>query len=86
MIEGSQISIWSNEANEPIHVYVSKKRPSDNSFKLWLLSNGTFIKANPSDNRIKDSDLRKILKKLSPQAKYVRDCWVAYHGYEKYYK
>lgn len=86
VINGYQISIWSNEEGEPIHVHVSKRKPSSKSLKLWLLSNGDFIKANANDKRISDSELRKIIKKLRPQAKFVRDCWVAYHGYEKYYK
>lgn len=85
VIDGYQISIWSNENGEPIHVHVSKKRPSANSTKLWLLSNGTFIKANPNDKRIPDAILNKIIKKLQPQALMVRNFWVAYHGYEKYY-
>lgn len=85
VIDGYQISIWSNENGEPIHVHVSKKRPSANSTKLWLLSNGTFIKANPNDKRIPDAVLNKIIKKLQPQALMVRNFWIAYHGYEKYY-
>ena len=85
VIDGYQISIWSNENGEHIHVYVSKKRPSANSTKLWLLSNGTFIKANSNDKRIPDAVLNKIIKKLQPQALMVRNFWVAYHGYEKYY-
>lgn len=62
-----------------------KKRPSANSTKLWLLSNGTFIKANPNDRRISDAVLNRIIKKLQPQALMIRNFWVAYHGYEKYY-
>lgn len=85
VIDGYQVSIWSNENGEPIHVHVSKKRPSANSTKLWLLSNGTFIKANPNDKRIPDAVLNKIIKKLQPQALMVRNFWIAYHGYEKYY-
>ena len=84
IIDGYQISIWSNENNEPIHVHISKKKPSANSTKLWLLSNGTFVMANPNDTRIKESDLKRIILKLTPQAKFIRDCWVAFHGYEKY--
>lgn len=85
VICGYQISIWSNENGEPIHVHVSKKKPSANSTKLWLLSNGTFIKANPNDKRISDGDMRKIMAALKLEAKTVRNYWVAFHGYEKYY-
>lgn len=84
MINGYQISIWSNENGEPMHVYVSKRKPSANSTKLWLLSNGTFVKANPDDHRIPDSELRKIMTKLQPQAALAREYWINFHGYEKY--
>lgn len=84
VIEGYQISIWSNENGEPIHVHISKKRPTENSFKLWLLSDGTFVKANPNDNRIPANVLKRIIRKLNPQAMFIRNYWIAYHGYEKY--
>ena len=86
VIDGYQISIWSNENGEPIHVHISKKKPSPNSTKLWLLSNGQFVQANPNDTRIKEADMRRIIKKLSPLAMIVKDQWIAYHGYEKYYE
>lgn len=86
MINGYQISIWSNENGEPIHVHISKRKPSPNSTKLWLLSDGTFIMANPNDNRIKRNDLKAIIVKLNLNATFIRDSWVAYHGYEKYYQ
>lgn len=86
VIMGYQISIWSNENGEPIHIHLSKKRPTTNSFKLWVLSDGSFLKADMTDKRIKDVELNKIIKRLLPYSGYIRDCWVAYHGYEKYYK
>lgn len=85
MINGYQISIWSNENGEPIHVHVSKKKPSPNSTKLWLLSNGTFVMANPNDKRIPANDLRAIVSKLNLSSGLIRNYWIAYHGYEKYY-
>ena len=86
MINGYQISIWSNENGEPIHVHVSKKRPSANSPKLWLLSNGQFIMANPNDKRIPYKDMKAIIVKLNLNAQFVKNFWVSYHGYEKYYR
>lgn len=84
-INGYQISIWSNENNEPIHVHVSKRRPSKNSTKLWLLSNGTFVMANPNDKRISPKDMRAIIAKLNQNAVLIKNFWISYHGYEKYY-
>lgn len=85
MIAGYQISIWSNENGEPIHVYVSKKKQSPNSTKLWLLSNGTFIVAH-NKNKIDEKELKKIIKRLNVVVGQVRASWIAYHGYEKYYR
>ena len=86
MINGYQVSIWSNENGEPMHVHVSKRKPSANSPKFWLLSDGTFIAANPNDKRIPENELRVIIKKLNANADYIRDFWIAYHQYEKYIK
>ncbi|MBR2744592.1 MAG: DUF4160 domain-containing protein [Clostridia bacterium] len=27
---------WSNENNEPVHVHISKEKPTLNSTKVWL--------------------------------------------------
>lgn len=85
MVQGYQISIWSNENGEPIHVHVSKRKPSGNSTKLWLLSNGTFVVAN-NRSRVPDNILKEIIMFLNSNARFVRNSWVAYHGYEKYYR
>lgn len=85
MIAGYQISIGSNENDEPIHVYVSKKKPSPNNTKLWLLSNGAFVIAY-NKSRIDEKELKKIIKRLNVVAGQVKASWIAYHGYEKYYR
>ena len=82
---GYQISIWSSENGEPIHVHVSKRRPTPNSTKLWLLSNGTFEIAH-NRSKVPDKDLNKIINILNCNSKSVYDFWVAYHGYAKFYK
>lgn len=84
MINGFQVSIWSNENNEPIHVYVSKRKPSKNSPKFWLLSSGCFVPAGNYSSRFTKQELRNILRKLNLNAILVRNFWVSYHGYESY--
>ena len=86
VIFGYQVSIWSNENGEPIHVHVSKRRPSANSPKFWMLSDGTFCIANPNDKRIPAKDLHNIILKLNANTQMIRSFWMAYHGYEKYYR
>lgn len=85
IIFGYQISIWSNENGEPIHVHVSKKRPSENSTKLWLCSDGKFIVAH-NKSQIPENILAKIIKYLNTNSNYVLNFWKAYMGYEKYFK
>ena len=82
---GYQISIWSLENGEPIHVHVSKRRPSANATKIWLLSDGTF-QIGHNASRIPQTDLSKIVHFLNYNAEEIKDFWIAYHGYEKYIK
>ena len=84
VINGYQISIWSNENNEPIHVHISKRKPSSNSTKLWLTSDGKFVLANTDDKRIPAKDLKAIITKLNLSADMIKNFWISYHGYEKY--
>lgn len=37
---------WSNENNEPIHIHISKGKPTPNSTKVWLTKSGDCILAN----------------------------------------
>ena len=85
-INGYQISIWSNENGEPIHVHISKKKPTLNSTKQWLLSDGTFLLANPNTCKIPKVELNKIIKRLLQQRQAIIDCWVAYQGYLTFYR
>lgn len=80
---GYQVSIWSFENGEPIHVHISKRRPGANSTKIWLLSDSTFELAHNA-SRIPQSDLNRIIRFLNDNADEIRDFWIAYHGYEKY--
>ncbi|MFI3231372.1 MAG: DUF4160 domain-containing protein [bacterium] len=43
VINGYQISIWSNENGEPIHIHISKRKPTPNSTKVWICSDNTFF-------------------------------------------
>lgn len=82
---GYKVYIWSSESGEPIHVHIAKRKASASGVKLWLLSNGTFVMANKNDKRIPEHTLRAIIVKLNANAMVVRNFWLAYHGYEKYY-
>lgn len=37
---GYYIFFWANEGNEPVHIHVSKGRPTQNSPKIWVPEKG----------------------------------------------
>ncbi|MCI9186143.1 MAG: DUF4160 domain-containing protein [Oscillospiraceae bacterium] len=80
---GYIVSIWSNENGEEIHVHISKRKPSANSTKFWLLENGEFVLAH-NRSRIPEQDLNYIKAFLNANSEEIRNSWIAYHGYEKY--
>ena len=45
-VMGYKIYFWSNEFNEPIHVHISKGKPTISSTKVWLTKAGGCILAN----------------------------------------
>ena len=59
-LSGYKIYFWSNENNEPIHVHISKGKPTANSTKVWLTKSGNCILAN-NNSRIPNKDLSDIM-------------------------
>lgn len=45
-VSGYIVYFWSNEEGEPIHVHVSKGRPTPNATKIWLTRTGGCIVAS----------------------------------------
>ncbi|MGN0987043.1 MAG: DUF4160 domain-containing protein [Otoolea sp.] len=45
-VSGYKVYFWSNEFGEPIHVHISKGKPSQNATKVWLTRSGGCIMAN----------------------------------------
>ena len=39
-VSGYTVYFWSNENGEPIHVHVSKGKPTPNATKIWLTKSG----------------------------------------------
>lgn len=53
MVSGYKVYFWSNENNEPIHVHVSKGKPTSNGTKIWLTrTGGCILASNGSNNKI----------------------------------
>ena len=66
LVSGYRVFFWSNENNEPIHVHVSKGKPSKNATKIWLTQSGGCILAhNGSD--IPQKELNALFEVISAQ-------------------
>ena len=48
MVFGYKIYFWANEGNEPVHVHVSKGKPSPSATKIWITRAGGTISVNSS--------------------------------------
>ena len=59
-LSGYKIYFWSNENNEPIHVHISKGKPTANSTKVWLTKSGNCILVN-NNSKIPNKDLSDIM-------------------------
>lgn len=59
-VSGYKIFFWSNEIGEPIHVHISKGKPSPNATKIWLTKTGGCIVANNGSN-IPSAELHELM-------------------------
>ena len=66
LVSGYRVFFWSNENNEPIHVHVSKGKPSKNATKIWLTQNGGCILAH-NGSHIPQSELNVLFEVISAQ-------------------
>lgn len=76
-IFGYRIFFWSNEAGEPIHVYVCRGKPSGNSTKIWLPPDSNPVVANNNSN-IPDKDLKRIMKLIALNRDNIITQWYDY--------
>ena len=81
---GYKIYFWMQEGNEPIHIHVSKGKPTSNATKIWILSNGDVKTENKS--RYPKKDIAKIENFVKANAKYIIARWYDIFNYIKYYK
>lgn len=66
MVSGYKVYFWSNENREPIHVHVSKGKPSPNATKIWLTKTGGCILAN-NGSYIPKQELNELMEFISAQ-------------------
>ena len=62
------IYFWSNEGDplEPIHVHISKGKPTPNATKIWLTKSGGCILAS-NGSKISNKELNELMEFISAQ-------------------
>ncbi len=60
-VSGYIVYFWSNENGEPIHVHISKGKPSPNGTKIWLTKNGGCILAS-NGSKISNKELNELME------------------------
>lgn len=73
-VSGYKIYFWSNENNEPIHVHISKGKPSPDSTKVWLTKKGGCILAN-NGSQIPKKELNQLMEFISAQFFLICSAW-----------
>ncbi len=73
-VSGYKIYFWSNEDGDPIHVHISKGKPSPNGTKLWLTKRGGCILAN-NGSKIPGKELNTLMTFVSAQFFLICDEW-----------
>ena len=63
---GYKIYFWSNENDEPIHVHVSKGKPSQHATKIWITQHGGCILSHNGSN-IPQKELNELMEFISAQ-------------------
>lgn len=71
---GYTVYFWSNENGEPIHVHVSKGRPTPNGTKIWLTRSGGCILAH-NGSKIPMHELNELMVFISAQFFLICDKW-----------
>lgn len=66
MVSGYKVYFWLNENNEPIHVHVSKGKPTSNGTKIWLTRTGGCILAS-NGSGISKRELNELMEFISAQ-------------------
>lgn len=75
---GYKIYFGSNENNEPIHVHVSKGKPTQNSTKIWLTKSGGCILSN-NNSKIPNNDLNVLLDAITSNYFFIVSYWKKFY-------
>ncbi len=70
---------YSNENDEPVHIHVSKGKPSENSAKFWIRRNSIELEHNRGN--IPQNDLKKIQQYICANRETIIARWYDYFGF-----
>lgn len=67
---------WSNEGQpiEPVHIHISKGRPTENATKYWIHKDGSIERVN-NNSQIPEHQLAKIEKFLKNNTDIIVEQW-----------
>lgn len=73
-----RVYFWSNENDplEPIHVHISKGRPTKNATKIWITKAGKCLLCNNSSH-IPRQTLRNIMRIIESRSTEVIEKWIS---------
>ena len=85
-IGGYKIYFWKNENQplEPVHVHISKGKPSANATKVWLTADGG-CKLCHNRSRIPQNFLHNIINLIADNSSNILDKWEETFGEVKFY-
>ena len=65
---------WMNEPNEPVHIHVAVRRPTEHATKFWLTEDGGCILASNGSN-LPNRELRKLANFIALNHGRICDAW-----------
>lgn len=86
LFQGFAIYFWTAENGEPVHVHVSKGRPTPSATKIWLTRNGGCILAN-NGSGLNKKELANVMDFVMVNYETICSRWRDYfHGEISFYK
>lgn len=65
---------WMNEPNEPVHIHIAIRKPTEHATKFWLTADGGCILASNGSNLPK-KELRKLARFITFNHGRICDAW-----------
>lgn len=80
------VYFWSNENEplEPIHVHITKGKPTKNATKIWITSAGKVLLCHNKSN-IPQNELRNLLRIIEANSSTIKEKWYKHFGFLQYY-